>query len=262
MCLILIAYQVHPRYPLVLAANRDEFYPRPTAGAAFWPDAPHILAGRDLVHQGTWLGMTRGGRFAALTNYRDPHETKRNAPSRGELASGFLRSDTPSGDYLERLRAEAGAYHGYNLLFGELDDLYCYSNKSGEAMKLAPGIHGLSNHLLDTPWPKVVRGKESLAKVVRSTGISREDLFAVLADRTQAVDELLPDTGVGLVWERMLSSIFITSESYGTRSSTVLLIDVNRKVSFVERSFNCGGGREVEVNFEIELLPSLNSTAA
>jgi uncharacterized protein with NRDE domain len=252
MCLILIAYQVHPRYPLILAANRDEFYQRPTAGAAFWPDALHILAGRDLVHQGTWLGITRGGRFAALTNYRNPREVKRSAPSRGELVSGFLRSDTSSEDYLERLRADAPAYNGYNLLFGEQDGLYCYSNKSGAAVKLAPGIYGLSNHLLDTPWPKVVRGKESLAGVVRNAEFSREELFAILADRTLAEDESLPDTGVGLVRERMLSAIFITSERYGTRSSTVLLIDANRKVSFAERSCNGGEGAEVEIDFEIE----------
>jgi uncharacterized protein with NRDE domain len=252
MCLILIACQVHPRYPLILAANRDEFYQRPTAAAAFWPDAPQILAGRDLVRQGTWLGITRSGRFAALTNYRDPHAARRNAPSRGELVSEFLRSEIRAEDYLERLRAETPAYNGYNLLFGNQDGLYCYSNKSGEAVRLAPGFHGLSNHLLDTPWPKVVRGKETLAKVVGNSDFFREDLFAILADRTPAADELLPDTGVGLARERMLSSIFITSERYGTRSSTVLLIDANRQVSFSERSFNGGGVTEVEVGFAID----------
>jgi len=252
MCLILIAYRVHPGYPLILAANRDEFYQRPTAGAAFWPDAPQILAGRDLVHHGTWLGITRSGRFAALTNYRDPRAVKRNAPSRGELVSGFLRSEIRSEDYLVRLRADAAVYNGYNLVFGDLDALYCYSNKSGEANKLASGIYGLSNHLLDTPWPKVVRGKEFLTEVVRKDDFTREDLFAILADRTQAIDELLPDTGVGLARERMLSSIFITSQRYGTCSSTVLLIDANRKVSFAERSFKGGGGAEVDFDFEIE----------
>jgi uncharacterized protein with NRDE domain len=241
MCLILIAYQVHPRYPFILAANRDEFYQRPTAGAAFWPDAPQVLAGRDLVHQGTWLGITRNGRFAALTNYRDPGEVKRNAPSRGGLVSGFLLSDSTTEDYLERLRSDAPAYHGYNLLFGDQDHLCCYSNKSGAALKLAPGIYGLSNHLLDTPWPKVVRGKESLARAVGNPEVYREHLFDILADRTQAADESLPDTGVGLALERMLSSIFITSEHYGTRSSTVLLIDPDRRVSFAERSFKVGG---------------------
>jgi uncharacterized protein with NRDE domain len=252
MCLILIAYRVHPRYPLVLAANRDEFYQRPTAGAAFWPDAPYLLAGRDLVHDGTWLGITRSGRLAALTNYRDPHAVIRNAPSRGGLVSGFLQSGISSEGYLERLRADAPAYNGYNLLFGDQDALYCYSNKNGEAVKLAPGISGLSNHLLDTPWPKVVRGKESLAEVLRNDEFSREELFTILADRSQAVDEALPDTGVGLARERMLSSVFVTSERYGTRSSTVLLVDANGKVSFTERSFNGGEGAEVEIDFEIE----------
>jgi len=251
MCLILIAYHLHPRYPLILAANRDEFYQRPSAAAAFWPDIPQILAGRDLVHQGTWLGISRSGRFAALTNYRDPHAARRNAPSRGELVSGFLRSEIGAEDYLERLRADAPAYNGYNLLFGDLDGLYWFSNKSAKAVKLAPGIHGLSNHLLDTPWQKVVRGKKSLANVVGNADFSREDLFAILADRTQADDELLPDTGVGLARKRMLSSIFITSERYGTRSSTVLLIDSNRQVSFSERSFNGGGATDVVVDFEV-----------
>jgi uncharacterized protein with NRDE domain len=252
MCLILIAYQVHPRYPLILAANRDEFYQRPTAAAAFWPDAPHILGGRDLVHQGTWLGVTRSGRFAALTNYRDPHAAKRNAPSRGGLVSGFLQSETRPEDFLERLRSEASKYNGFNLLFGDQAGLCCFSNKSGEAVRLTPGIHGLSNHLLDTSWPKVVRGKESLAQVVRSDEFLREDLFAILADRTQASDELLPETGVGLMRERMLSSIFIASERYGTRSSTVLLIDAHRQVSFSERTFHGGGIPDVEVCFEIK----------
>lgn len=251
MCLVLIAYDVHPRYRLILAANRDEFYDRPTAAAACWEDAPHLIAGRDLVHGGTWLGISRAGRFAALTNYREPHVASKDAPSRGKLVSDFLSSETTAEEYLERLRGEGLAYHGYNLLLGDLDGLYCYSNKSDRAIRLTPGVHGLSNHLLDTPWPKVVRGRESLARVVTSGDFAAEDLFAILADRTQVPDEQLPDTGIGLEKERLLSSIFITTPRYGTRSSTVLLIDSARQATFVERSFNGSEPHDVAICFEI-----------
>jgi len=251
MCLLLMAYEVHPRYRLILLANRDEFYDRPTAAAAYWEDAPNLLAGRDLVHGGTWLGITGGGRLAALTNYREPHAARKHAPSRGALASDFLKSETGAKDYLERLRGAGLAYNGYNLLVGDPEDLYCYSNKSGEVARLVPGIHGLSNHLLDTPWPKVVRGRNALAELAAAGKVSLADLFAVLADRAQAPDEQLPDTGVGLEMERLLSSIFITSARYGTRCSTVLLIDRDGRMTLVERSFNGGAASRSEVRFEV-----------
>jgi uncharacterized protein with NRDE domain len=249
MCLIVVAYEVHPRYRLILAANRDEFYDRPTAAAAYWEDAPHLFAGRDQVHGGTWLGVTGSGRLAALTNYREPHAQRAEAPSRGGLVSGFLKPEIGAEDYLEGLRRDAGAYNGFNLLFGDPDRLFCYSNKSGQAVRLTPGIHGLSNHLLDTPWPKVVRARASLARVVAGGEFSREELFALLGDTTQAPDEQLPDTGVGLELERLLSSIFIESERYGTRSSSLLLVDRDGRVTFVERSFEKGGeARDVELS--------------
>ena len=251
MCLVLIAYKVHPRYPLILAANRDEFYDRPTATASYWEEAPELFAGRDLVHRGTWLGVTRGGRCAALTNYREPHAARQDAPSRGGLVSGFLRSEVGPKDYLARLQGKAAAYNGFNLLLGDPDGLYCYSNKSGQAVRLSPGIHGLSNHLLDTPWPKVVRGRDTLSELAQRGDFSREELFAILGDRSQAPDGELPDTGVGLELERLLSSIFIVSERYGTRSSTVLLIDADRRVSFVERSFDGGPAHDAETCFAI-----------
>jgi len=251
MCLILMAYQVHCRYRLILLANRDEFYDRPSAAAAYWEDAPQLLAGRDLVHRGTWLGVTRGGRFAALTNYREPSAHRKEAPSRGALTSDFLSSETSAQEYLERLRGDGAKYNGCNLLVGDPEGVYCYSNKSGEVARLAPGIHGLSNHLLDTPWPKVVRGREALAAVTAAGEFSREDLFGILADRTRPPDELLPDTGVGLELERLLSSIFIASERYGTRCSTILLIGTDGGVTLVERSFNGGEVARGEVSFEI-----------
>jgi uncharacterized protein with NRDE domain len=254
MCLVLIAYDLHPRYPLILAANRDEFYERPTAAAGYWDDAPNLFAGRDLVHCGTWLGISRTGRLAALTNYREPHAVRKDAPSRGKLVSDFLKSATTPEEYLTRLRGERLAYLGYNLLLGDLERLYCYSNKNDQITRLTRGVHGLSNHLLDTPWPKVLRGRDALARVVTAGDFTTEDLFVILADTTKAPDEQLPDTGIGLERERLLSSIFITSPVYGTRSSSVLLIDSDRQVSFVERSFNDGEARDVEVRFEISAL--------
>jgi uncharacterized protein with NRDE domain len=252
MCLILMAYEMHPRYRLILAANRDEFYDRPTAAAAYWEDAPDLFAGKDLVHGGTWFGVNRRGRFGALTNYRDPNMARQDAPSRGGLVSGFLQTEAGAGDYLEQLAGDASVYNGFNLLLGDVEsECLCYSNVSGQSVRLTPGIHGLSNHLLDTPWPKVMRGREALAKVVAAPEFSREDLFAILADRTQAPVELLPDTGVGLELERLLSSIFIASPRYGTRSSSLLLVDRERRMSFVERSFGGDAVVDREVCWEV-----------
>jgi len=247
MCTLLLAYGVHPRYRLILAANRDEFYHRPTSPASYWLDAAKVFAGRDLVHGGTWLGITTSGRLAALTNYRDPHAHGQYGASRGQLVSGFLTEETAVEQYLDRLRGEGGCYRGFNLLLGGADRLYCYSNISRQMIRISPGIHGLSNHLLNTPWPKVVRGKKALARVLAAGEFSTEDLFAILADRTQAPDEQLPDTGVGLELERLLSSIFISSERYGTRSSSILLVDLEGRATFLERSFDMGGANDTGI---------------
>jgi uncharacterized protein with NRDE domain len=244
MCTLLLAFQVHPKYPLVLAANRDEFYERPTAAAGHWEDTPHLVAGRDLVHGGTWLGVTTTGRIAALTNFREPHAAGKNGPSRGNLVSGFLKQQVTVKDYLAGLAKEGELYNGFNLLLGDAEALYCYSNRSAEIIRIAPGIHGVSNHLMNTPWPKVVRGKQALAQVLAADEVSTEALFAILSDPSRAPDEQLPDTGVGLDMERLLSSIFIKSERYGTRSSTLLLVDKDRQATFVERSFGPGGVRD------------------
>ncbi|HBG05110.1 MAG: hypothetical protein A2075_24160 [Geobacteraceae bacterium GWC2_58_44] len=250
MCTLLLAYQVHPRYPLILAVNRDEFYQRPTAAAAYWEDAAHLFAGRDLVHGGTWLGVTSTGRIAALTNYRQPKLPGVHGRSRGELVSEFLKGETTAEEYLERLRGKGVHYSGYNLLLGDPGRLYCYSNKSDEIVTIPPGVHGLSNHLLNTPWPKVLRGKASLARVLGAGDFSAEELFAILADSSKAPDDQLPDTGVGLETERLLSSIFITGERYGTRSSSILLVDRDGQATFVERSFDGGGARDTKVCFD------------
>ncbi len=237
MCLILFAHRVHSAYPLVVAANRDEWFRRPTAPAGFWPDAPQVLAGRDLEQQGTWLGITRIGRFAALTNYRDPGSNRPDAPSRGALVSAFLRSQTPPLEYLERVRDEAARYNGFSLLVGDGAALCYFSNRESELRSLPSGVYGLSNSLLDVDWPKVQSGKARLAAALNGT-LSAEALLDILDDTGLASDRELPSTGVSLEWERRLSSLRIVADGYGTRSSTALLVGADREVSFVERSFD------------------------
>ena len=254
MCIILLAHKAHPVYRLIVAANRDEFYKRPTAQAGFWEDASGLLGGRDLERGGTWLGATEVGRFAAITNFREPLEKITDAPSRGLLVSDFLRGDERPEEYLERLAINACRYNGFNLIVGDGRDLYYYSNRADAPQALAPGVYGVSNHLLDTPWPKVARGKQALAEILaRNDVVSTNDIFRLLADRALADDTCLPDTGVGLEVERILSPLFITTEIYGTRSSTVLLVDREDRLIFVERSFTDGSEEWDEARFEIDI---------
>lgn len=254
MCLILLAYRVHPRYPLILAANRDEFYQRPTVPAAFWESEPHLLAGRDLKSGGTWLGISRIGRIAALTNFRDPHSVRDNAPSRGGLVTDFLLGNMPPAEYLEILRQRSQVYNGFNLIFGDQEQLFVYSNRGNVPPLLQPGIHGLSNHLLDTPWPKVTRGKRALAEILaHGKQPAVEDIFALLVDCTLPDDSLLPDTGVGLETERLLAPLFISGPTYGTRSSTLIMIDENALVTFSERTYNRMSGRNVTATFHFTI---------
>lgn len=241
MCLILLAHQAHAAFPLVVAANRDEWFRRPTAPAGFWPDAPEVFAGRDLEQQGTWLGITRSGRFAALTNYRDLGNNRPDAPSRGALVSAFLRSRAAPGEYLERLRHDAGRYNGFSLLAGDGATLCYFSNREGEVRSLGAGVYGLSNSLLDVPWPKVQSGKSQLAAALDGCP-NAATLLGILDDTQLAPDAALPSTGVGLDWERRLSSLRIVADGYGTRSSTALLVGADGEVSFVERSFDAAGG--------------------
>lgn len=254
MCLILFAYRVHPAYPLVVAANRDEWFRRPTAPAAFWLDAPDVLAGRDLEQMGTWLGVTRSGRFAALTNYRDPASNRADAPSRGSLVSAFLRSTAPPMTYLERLRAESARFNGFSLLAADLGTLGYFSNREGELRELAPGLYGLSNSLLDVAWPKVEIGKARLAAALDGTP-DAEALLALLDDTGPASDHHLPSTGVSIEWERRLSSLRIVADGYGTRSSTVLLVGADGEVCFVERSFGESGAEAGIVRERFSLVP-------
>lgn len=254
MCLILFAWKAHANFPLILAANRDEFYKRPTAPASFWEDAPGLLAGRDLQAGGTWLGITRRGRVAALTNYRDPTTLKDGAPSRGMLVSDFLRGRRTPEAYLRWLSPMAARYNGFGLLVGNSDELHYFSNRGMKA-PLSPGIHGMSNHLLDTPWPKVERGKQALGSLLESEKApSPEALLDLVADRSRPPDDRLPITGVGLEWERVLSPLFIESPAYGTRSSTILIIDRKGRVTFVERLFNGGVDPWMTSRFDFRIV--------
>jgi uncharacterized protein with NRDE domain len=257
MCLILLGYESHPRYRLVVAANRDEFYERPTATARWWDDAPDVLAGRDLRERGTWMGVTRGGRFAAVTNVRDLARLRAQAPSRGELVRSFLQDEVDPAGYLDVLGPRADEYNGFNLLVGDGSSLYWYSNYASAPRALQPGVYGLSNHLLDTPWPKVETGSAALRELLAaSTALEPEPLFEILADRARADDARLPDTGVGLELERVLSARFIVSPGYGTRSSTVLILGHDGRGVLAERSFEPGSGRVSEVRHELRVAGS------
>ncbi|MEO8068747.1 MAG: NRDE family protein [Flavobacteriales bacterium] len=230
MCLIVFAYRTHPRFPLIVVANRDEFLARPTAPASFWDDAPDILAGRDLCAGGTWLGVTRQGRFAALTNYRDLRKPRpKNAPSRGELVVRALKGEMDP--------EETRRYDGFNVLFGTADDLRYHNNINGAFALVEPGIHGLSNHLLNTPWPKVTSTKHAFTKAIERDRPDVDALFGILKDGHVAADEQLPDTGLDIVRERALSAAFIVTEGYGTRCSTVVLVDHDGRVHFEERTW-------------------------
>jgi len=231
----------------VLAANRDEYYERLTEPLAFWNDRPNILAGRDLKGKGAWLGVTRSGRIAAITNYREPFSGLENAPSRGLLVSDFLAGTETPENYLNHIKTIGNSYNGFNLIVGDGSGLYYYSNKGNGIQKLKPGLFGLCNHLLDTPWPKIEKGKAALAALLdgRQT-IGVEDVFNILYDRSYPPDEMLPDTGVGIEWERVLSALFITSPFYGTRSSSVILLERTGRLTFAERTFEPVSGEPSE----------------
>jgi len=195
MCVIVVAWHAHADYPLVVAANRDEFHERPSAAAQFWDDRPAILGGRDLECMGTWLGMTRAGRFAAVTNVRDGTDTRTGERSRGLLASGFLGNGTCAEEFAARTAAEGNSYRGFNLLAADSDELWWVSNRGDGPRRLPPGVYGVSNHLLDTPWPKVVRAKARLAEVLE-VAPAIDTLFELLADDARAPDPELPDDPV------------------------------------------------------------------
>ncbi len=238
MCVILFALKAHPRFPLIVAANRDESYARPAAAAGFWSDYPQVCAGRDLKLGGTWVGLASTGRFAAVTNYRQ-NRRKGDAPrSRGELTRDFLTGTREVAEYLEDVAHRHAEYHGYSLIVGTPERLFFSSNRGNGIQAIAPGVHGLSNRLLDEPWPKVQRGVAVLGGLLEAEESRlRVALFDLLAERAPAPDDLLPSTGIALERERALSASFIPGELYGTRASTVVLVGADGNVLYCERSF-------------------------
>jgi uncharacterized protein with NRDE domain len=245
MCLAVVAWHVHPDFPLVLAANRDEFYARSTRPASWWGQSVALLAGRDEEAGGTWLGVTRGGRLALLTNVRAPSERNAHAPSRGAIAVGALQSRQPAGEWLREQAPRMGAYNGFNLLLaepaasrGSTPRLLYYTNRRDHGPRpLEPGIYGLSNAFLDTPWPKVVRAVSGFACALASR-VDADALLTLMADRRPVRDAELPSTGVPLEWERALAPVQIRAHGYGTRSTTVVTLRRDGVVNFLERSFD------------------------
>ena len=247
MCLIVFAWRPGHAQPLIVAANRDEFYARPTLPLAQWPDAPHVYAGRDQEAGGTWLGVNADGRFAALTNIRDPHQPPARK-SRGELVARFLSGSLPIDEYLAEVNGRSIEYAGFNLLVGTREEMWHYNANHTEPARLEAGVYGLSNAGLDTPWPKLLKAKAALSQALDDP--HPHVLLELLSDPLTAPFAELPDTGVGLATESLLSSVFIASPTYGTRASTALIVNADGTRWMVERSFGPEGGRlgEVEIN--------------
>lgn len=251
MCLLILAWKSHPRYRLILAGNRDEFHDRPSAPLNWWQDDPRVLAGRDLKAGGTWLGVARSGRFGVVTNFRDLQAPIEKAPSRGQLVPRFLTGATSPKEFLDDLRGAAPRYSGFNLLVGGTRALYYFSNRGPAApAPLAPGVYGLSNGLLDTPWPKLTRTRRRFEQLLTRPEIPMESLFAALADRETAPPDQLPSTGLPPDWERNVSSPFVLNERYGTRCSSVLLVERNSRTVLLERRFDSSGGQTGSSRFE------------
>lgn len=251
MCLLVLAWKLHPRYRMILAGNRDEFHDRAAAPLSWWSDDARILAGRDLKAGGTWLGVARSGRFGIVTNYRDLQAPIEGAPSRGNLVPRFLTGATSPKEFLDDLRGAAPRYSGFNLLVGGSRALYYFSNRGQQVPRaLPPGIYGLSNHELDTPWPKLQRTRERFEALLKESEVSAESLFTILADREQAPVDQLPATGLPREWEQVVSAAFIVNERYGTRCSNVLLIERNGRTVLQERRFDPAGVQTGTSRFE------------
>jgi uncharacterized protein with NRDE domain len=244
MCLIFLSVNQHPNYKLIVAANRDEFYARRTSAAAFWQNHPAVLGGCDLEAVkpdgtcGTWMAINKNGRVAMVTNYRDLKNLKTVAPSRGHLVTDFLLSNEAAENYLRAIEPKADEYNGFNLIVGNADGLFYLSNYKKGVEKIANGFHGLSNALLDTPWPKVKNGGETMKRLFSHEKINVDNVLEALRDEHQAPDDKLPETGVGLERERMLSSMFIKMPNYGSRCSTVVTIDQDNNAEFTERVYD------------------------
>lgn len=257
MCLIIFAYQSDPRFPLVVAANRDELFARATAQAALWVDSESdrkILSGRDLQAGGTWLGVTPNGRFAAVTNIRDPSQTDPKPRSRGDLTRQFLTGDDSASEYSAQLAESYDQFAGYNLLIGDGNSLYYVNNFEQKVWNLEPGYYGLSNGLLNTSWPKVDKGKTQLETLMRTPEtITTDALIAMMGDRVPAADADLPDTGIDIEIERKLSSAFIHNpeREYGTLCSTAVIVDGAGRTRFSEQNFDSLGNKTRGHSFQL-----------
>jgi len=241
MCLIAVALNAHPRYRVVVAANRDEFHARPSQAATWWEDAPDIYGGRDLQQGGTWLACSRDGRWGAVTNVRRMVPPDPQAPSRGNLVAGYLHAAGTAASHVEHLQSTAAHFAGFNLLLGDADSCsYLSNHPHTQHTELQPGVHAVSNASLDTPWPKLLRLREALSGWCAVGNTQTEALYTALADETPVPDAALPDTGVGLALERFLATPFIRGPSYGTRASTLLLIG-DQGIHFLERRYGPGG---------------------
>lgn len=236
MCLNLFSFHNHPNYKFILASNRDEFYSRPTKKANFWEDQATILGGKDLAHGGTWLAISIDGKFGILSNFREISNIRKDAPSRGILVNEFLVSDESPINYARKIKSPE-KYNGLNLILSDLVQLVYFTNKEKEPHLLKPGNYALSNAFLDTPWPKVVKGKRLFEEAIKKEVIEVEELFEILTDEEKFEGELLPDTGLGMEKEKDVSSIFIKTDNYGTVSSTVILIDKENNVVFCEKNY-------------------------
>ncbi len=257
MCLIALAYKQHPNYPFLLSANRDEFYKRPARAAHYWDEHPQLLAGRDIEAGGTWLGMTTSGQFAAITNYREEGSIGKTYPlSRGELSRNFLTGNQPAEAFLESIRDNDKSYAGFNLLLMDDTGLFCYSNRDSNIMTLEPGLYGLSNHQIDTPWPKVKRAKSCFEETLKHNEVSHDQLFLTISDSRPVGEDELPEINfdMDIEWAKQVSAQFIKSEDYGTRASTTILINKQGQVQFRERNFLASGqeGEQQDYCFSIE----------
>ncbi len=252
MCLIFLSFNHHKKYRLIVAANRDEFYKRQTAPAHFWDDFPHILGGRDLEAGGTWMGITRQGKIAMVTNYRDLRNLKPVAPSRGLLVADYLVNGNQPLAFVQQVNNRAADYNGFNLIAGYTHQLVYYSNYRPGPQVLHPGIYGLSNHLLNTPWPKVERGKKIFEEIL-STSFNHTDLLEFLRNEERAPDDQLPDTGIGLERERALSSMFIRTPDYGSRCSTIITVDYEDRVVFTERTYRVPSVNFLDTSYEFTI---------
>jgi len=254
MCLIFLSFNQHPKYPLIIAANRDEFFDRPASALEVWPEDKKIIAGKDLTGGGTWLGVTKSGYFAMLTNYRDMANIKTNAPTRGKLVLDYLAGEFDPSNYLQALNSSASNYNGYNIILGKLDDPWYYSNQNNKLYSLGTGLYGLSNALLDTKWPKVKNGKKTFESIISREDFKTEELLEFMHNTVLAPDEQLPETGIGHEKEKLLSSMFIEMPGYGTRNTTILLKDYNNNVEIIERTFShdAKSTSEEKFNFSID----------